>query len=76
MTTKSVLGVICWTLGGYVAAFVFSFFGILLFERYTATDGFALEIAPAVAMLLAPFLGIIGLVLGWAIGVRRAGYLK
>ena len=71
MTRKSVLDVICWTLGGFVVAAVLSFFGILYFERQTATDGFALETAPGWAMLLAPFPGMIGLAIGCWIGVRR-----
>jgi hypothetical protein len=56
------LGIIGWTLGCYIAASVLSFFGILLFERYTARDGFDLDMAPLVALVHAPFLGTIGMV--------------
>jgi hypothetical protein len=73
MTIKSILSIICWALGGYVAVGVLSFFPVLLVARHTATDGFARDTAALTALVYAAYLGSIGLMIGCIVGAKRAG---
>jgi len=74
---EKVVNAVVWGLCGYVAATVLSFFGVLFIGQLTSEpDGLSQEFAKLPALVYAPFLGIIGLVIGCIVGAKRAGRPK
>jgi hypothetical protein len=74
---EKVVNAVALGLCGYVAATVLSFFAVLFIgQLISEPDGLSQEFARLPAIVYAPFLGIIGLVVGCVIGAKRTGRPK